>query len=66
MTISSKAAGIYWKAICDRITPMRELFENTWALEDMGVRIFLLAGRERALVIDTGMSGLDIPSEVRK
>ncbi len=66
MTIFWKAAGIYWKAICDRITSMRELFENTWALEDMGVRIFLLAGRERALVIDTGMSGLDIPSEVRK
>ena len=66
MTISLRDAGIYWTAICDRITPMRELFENTWALEDMGVRIFLLAGKERALVMDTGMTGLDVQSEIRK
>ena len=32
----------------------------------MGVRIFLLTGKERALVIDTGMTGIDVPSEVRK
>ena len=39
---------------------MKELFENTWAHTDGSVRIFLLAGSERALVIDTGISGLDI------
>lgn len=43
---------------------MTQLFENTWCLEDAGVRIFLLAGQERALVIDTGRSGLDVRSEV--
>ena len=39
---------------------MRELYKNTWAEVDRGVRIFLLTGEERALVIDTGMTGLDI------
>ena len=29
-------------------------------MEDGGVRIFLAAGKEKALVIDTGMTGLDI------
>ncbi len=36
------------------------IFENTWAVEDEGVRYFILAGTKRALVIDTGRSGLDI------
>ena len=40
------------------------IFENTWAVEDEGVRFFILAGAERALVIDTGRSGLDIRSIV--
>ena len=39
---------------------MKELFMNTWAALDVGVRIFLLAGNESALVIDTGMTGQDI------
>lgn len=39
---------------------MKKLFENTWALEDQGVRIFLLAGEKSALVIDTGMTAPDI------
>ncbi|MBQ6267274.1 MAG: MBL fold metallo-hydrolase [Clostridia bacterium] len=39
---------------------MKELFADTWVQTDRGVRIFLLAGKERALVIDTGMTGLDI------
>ena len=39
---------------------MKELFADTWVQMDRGVRIFLLAGKERALVIDTGMTGLDI------
>ncbi len=39
---------------------MKELYENTWAYSDGGVRFFLLAGTRRALVIDTGISGADI------
>ena len=39
---------------------MKELFENTYAFLDGGVRIFLLTGKESALVIDTGMTGPDI------
>ncbi len=37
-----------------------EIYENTWVLDDQGVRIFLLAGKERALVIDTGITGTDV------
>ena len=39
---------------------MKKLFENTWTALDGGVRLFLLAGNNSALVIDTGISGLDI------
>ena len=45
---------------------MKELFENTWALEDNGVRIFLLAGTEKALLIDTGMTGIDPEEQIRR
>ncbi len=38
------------------------LFENTWKVEDGPVRIFILAGTERALIIDTGISGFDVKS----
>lgn len=38
----------------------RELYQNTWFLDDGGVRFFLAAGKEKALVIDTGMTGVDI------
>ncbi len=44
----------------------QELFENTWALEDGGVRVYLLAGTERALVIDTGMTHPDVVGEAKK
>ena len=30
--------------------------ENTWRIEDMGVRFFLLAGDKKALLIDSGMT----------
>ena len=30
--------------------------ENTWRIEDSGVRLFLLEGTEKALLIDTGMN----------
>ena len=42
--------------------PVTQLYENTWAIEDSGVRIFVLAGTERAMVVDTGMKGLNIRS----
>ena len=38
------------------------LYENTWMIEDAGVRIFILKGTEKTLVIDTGRSGLDLRS----
>ena len=37
-----------------------QIFENTWQIEDAGVRLFILAGRKRALMIDTGRSGLNV------
>ncbi len=40
------------------------IFENTWSMDDAGVRIFILTGSDRALVIDTGRSGLDVRSAV--
>ena len=33
-----------------------QMRENTWRIEDGGVRFFLLAGTERALLIDSGMN----------
>ena len=33
-----------------------KIYENTWQIDDGGVRFFLLAGSERALMIDTGMT----------
>ncbi len=38
------------------------LDEGTWRIEDGHVRLFLLQGTEKALVIDTGISGLDVLS----
>ena len=38
----------------------KEIYNDTWVMEDGGVRIFLAAGKEKALVIDTGMTGLDV------
>ena len=43
---------------------MKELYANTWAESDQGVRIFLLVGKEKALLIDTGMTGLDLQSTI--
>ena len=39
---------------------MKKLYDNTWTQQDGIVRFFLLAGENRALVIDTGVSGLDV------
>ena len=35
-----------------------KLYENTWAIEDTGVRCFILAGKTKALLIDTGRTGM--------
>ena len=43
-----------------------KLYENTWAVEDSGVRIFILAGTEKALIIDTGRSGIAIRDVARQ
>lgn len=33
-----------------------QMNENTWRIEDMGVRFFLLTGTDKALLIDSGMT----------
>lgn len=33
-----------------------QMSENTWRIEDGGVRFFLLAGKEKALLVDSGMT----------
>jgi glyoxylase-like metal-dependent hydrolase (beta-lactamase superfamily II) len=33
-----------------------QINENTWRIEDGGVRLFLLAGKDKALLIDSGMN----------
>ncbi|MBO7711677.1 MAG: MBL fold metallo-hydrolase [Lachnospiraceae bacterium] len=43
-----------------------KLYDNTWAIQDMGVRIFILAGTEKVLVVDTGMSALPVHDIVRQ
>ena len=45
---------------------MKNIFDRTWAGLDGGVRIFLLAGEKEALVIDTGMNGLDVRRMVQE
>ena len=42
------------------------LYENTWAIEDCHVRCFLLAGEVSALLVDSGVSGLDLKSIARE
>lgn len=32
-----------------------KILDNTWSIEDKGVRFFLLAGENKALLIDSGM-----------
>lgn len=43
-----------------------KIFENTWAIMDLDVRIFVLAGSERALIIDTGISGINMKEKVKE
>ncbi|MBR2561453.1 MAG: MBL fold metallo-hydrolase [Eubacterium sp.] len=37
-----------------------EVLDKTWTVEDGDVRFFLAAGEKEALLIDTGMTGLDV------
>ena len=37
-----------------------KLYKNTWSISDGHVRMFLLTGVEKALVIDSGISGVDL------
>ena len=37
-----------------------KIYENTYVIDDHGVRIFILVGKEKALVVDTGFSGPDV------
>ena len=39
---------------------IKEILKNTWAIEDDVVRFFLVAGENKALMIDTGISGKDV------
>ena len=43
---------------------MKNLYDKTWTEADGGVRFFLLTGNDKALVIDTGMTGIDIRAAV--
>lgn len=43
-----------------------KLNENTWRIEDGGVRFFLLEGRNEALLIDTGMNAPDAKETAQK
>lgn len=43
-----------------------KLYENTWTVEDNGVRIFILAGTEKALIVDTGRTGIAIRDAARQ
>lgn len=35
---------------------MKELYRNTWTVDDQGVRIFILCGTEKCLIVDSGMT----------
>ncbi|MBQ9063653.1 MAG: MBL fold metallo-hydrolase [Eubacterium sp.] len=45
---------------------MTQISSNTWAVQDQNVRFFILTGDERALLIDSGISGLDVRQIARE
>lgn len=45
---------------------VKKLTDNIWTIDEFGVRSFIVVGRDKALVIDTGMNGVDFISEIRK
>ena len=49
---------------------IKKIYENTYAIKDNGmeqvaVYMYLLVGEERALLIDSGFGGLDLPNIIR-
>lgn len=45
---------------------MNEFLPKSWVVDDQGVRIFILAGSEKALIVDSGMTGLNVMGLARK
>lgn len=45
---------------------MNEFLPKSWVVDDQGVRIFILAGSEKALIVDSGMTGLNVIGLARK
>lgn len=43
-----------------------KILTDTWKIEDRGVRMFVLAGKEKALLVDSGMTGLDARAEAER
>ncbi|MBQ6469185.1 MAG: MBL fold metallo-hydrolase [Lachnospiraceae bacterium] len=43
-----------------------EIYENTWAMDDNGVRVFLLVGKEKALIVDTGRNRPGVAEAARE
>ena len=39
------------------------LFEDTWAIEDAGVRIFILKGKDKTIVIDIPLPVIRVCSQ---
>ena len=37
-----------------------KIYENSYVIDDHGVRVFILVGEEKALVVDTGFGDLDV------
>ncbi len=50
----------------ETVNEIREILKNTWVLEDGHVRIFFIAGSETLLIVDSGISGLDIRAAGRQ
>lgn len=49
-----------------KVYNVESMFEGAWAITERHVRCFLITGRERALLIDTGFGGGDLLTLVRK
>ena len=45
---------------------MIQISPDTWAVQDQNVRFFILAGSEKALIIDSGISGLNVRQIARE
>lgn len=45
---------------------IKQISSDTWAVQDENVRFFILTGAEKALIIDSGISGLDVQQIARE